>query len=127
MIRLQQRGRPVFILMIALGLLVSLPHPSAFAALIPTGSTLDPQTGVDGREKVRQFLARADVRTALVAQGIDPAEAEARVAGLTDSEIDRISGGIDMLPAAGSVLETAIVVLLIVLLIVVILKLVGKL
>ena len=126
MIRMLRRGRAVFILMIALGVFISLPHPSALAALVPTGSALDPQSGMDSREKLRQFLAREDVRAALVAHGVDPAEADARVAGLTDSEIAQIADRIDELPAGG-ILGLAIAVLLIVLLIVVILKLVGKL
>jgi hypothetical protein len=125
MMYLLKKGKPVFILMIALGLLVSLPHPSALAALVPTGDALDPPSGAEGRETVLQFLAREDVRAALIAQGIDPAEADARVAGLSDAEIAQIADRIDELPAGG-VLGTVIVVLLIVLLIVVILKLVGK-
>jgi hypothetical protein len=83
MICLLQKGRPVFILMIALGLLISLPHPAALAAMIPTGAALDPENGMDNREKLMQFLARGEVRAALIAQGIDPTEAAARVAGLT--------------------------------------------
>lgn len=126
MIRLLRKGRPVFILMTALGLLISLPHPSAVAALIPTDAALDLQNGIDPREKVMQFLAREEVRAALVAQGIDPAEAAERVAGLTDSEVAQIAGRIDELPAGG-ILGAAIAVLLIVLLVVVILKLAGKL
>ncbi|MCU0561247.1 MAG: PA2779 family protein [Desulfobacterales bacterium] len=126
MIRLLQRGRPIFILMLALCLLTSLPHPSALAALIPTGAMSDPAAGMDNHEKVRHFLTRAEVRAALLAQGIDPMEAEARVAGLTDAEVAQIAGRIDELPAGG-ILGAAIAVLLIVLLIVVILRLVGKL
>jgi hypothetical protein len=125
MIRLSKKGRPVFILMIALGLFVSLPHPSALAALIPTGAALAPERTAEGHAKVAQFLAREDVRAALSAQGIDPAEAAARVAGLTDAEVVRIADRIDELPAGGAI-GTAIAVLLIVLLVVVILKLVGS-
>jgi hypothetical protein len=121
-----RKRRPVLILMTALIGLISLPHPSALAALVPTGSALDPPAGMENREKVRQFLAREEVRAAIIAQGIDPAEADARVAGLTDTEISRIAERIDELPAGG-ILGTAIVVLLIVLLTVLILKLVGKL
>ena len=126
MIRLLRKGRPVFILMTVLGFLLALPHPAAVAALIPTGAALDPQNETDNRAKVMQFLVREDVQAALVAQGIDPAEAAERVGGLTDAEVAQIAGRIDELPAGG-ILGVAIAVLLIVLLVVVILKLVGKL
>ncbi len=125
MIFLLEKCQPVFILMIALGLFMALPHPAALAALVPTGAALDLEKGMDSRAKVLQFLAREDVRAALIAQGIDPAEADARVAGLTDAEISQIADRIDELPAGG-VLGAVILVLVIVLLVVVILKLVGK-
>lgn len=125
MIFLLKKGKPVFTLMIVLGLLMALPHPAALAALVPTGAALNSPNEAENREKVLQFLAREDVRAALIAQGIDPAEADARVAGLTDAEIAQIADRIDELPAGG-VLGAVILVLVIVLLVVVILKLVGK-
>lgn len=125
MIFLLKKGKPVFTLMIALGLLMALPHPAALAALVPTGAALNSPNEAENREKVLQFLAREDVRAALLAQGIDPAEADARVAGLTDAEIAQIADRIDELPAGGF-LGAVILVLVIVLLVVVILKLVGK-
>ncbi|RPJ75325.1 MAG: hypothetical protein EHM15_03810 [Desulfobacteraceae bacterium] len=125
MIVLLKKGKPVFILMIALGLLISLPHPSALAALVPTDATLDLQNETESRAKVLQFLAREDVRAALIAEGIDPAEADARVAGLTDAEVAQIAERIDELPAGG-ILGAVILVLVIVLLVVLILKLAGK-
>jgi hypothetical protein len=71
--------------------------------------------------------AREDVRTALLAQGIDPAEAQARIESLTDSELSQIASQIDKLPAAGDGLGLVIAVLIIVLLVIVILKVAGKL
>jgi hypothetical protein len=120
---IRKRGRPVFFLMIVLALVVSLPHPTAMAALISTDAAAGSPQGSDAREHVRQFLAREDVRAALVSQGIDPVEADARVDSLTDAEIAQIADRIDALPAGG-VLGLVIVVLVIVLLVIVILKLV---
>lgn len=120
---IRKRGRPVFFLMLVLAVVISVPHTAAVAALIPTDAATGSPQGKDNREQVRQFLAREDVRAALVAQGIDPAEADARVGGLTDAEVAQIVDRIDELPAGG-VLGFVIVVLVIVLLVIIILKLV---
>lgn len=116
-----RRGRPVFFLMTALALLVAIPHQAALAALIDTGAAADPDRGSEARTLIHQYLAREDVRAALRAQGIDPLEAEVRVASLTDAEVAQIAGRIDELPAGG-VLGFVILVLVVVLLVFVIMK-----
>jgi len=121
MIDLRRKGQPVFFLMIALAVLISMPHPPALAALVDTETAMDSARGSDARARIHQYLAREDVRAALRAQGIDPLEAETRVASLTDAEVTRIADRMDELPAGG-ILGFVILVLLIVLLVVVILK-----
>jgi len=103
---------------------IALPFHYALAALVPTHAVGD--TG-NARDRLAQFLARGDARAALVAQGVDPAEAQARVASLTDAEVQQIAGQLDKLPAAGDGVWVAVAVLLIVLLVVLILKVAGKL
>jgi hypothetical protein len=127
MIKARKKGRPVFILMVALALLVSIPCEPALAALIGTDAVMDSARAADVRERLKQFVSREDVRTALLAQGIDPAEAHARVDSLTDSELSQIAGHVDKLPAAGDGLGFVLAVLLIVLIVIVILKVAGKL
>ena len=122
---LRRRGRPVFLLMTVLALLIAIPHPAAMAALMATDVANDLVQGQEARERILQFMARADVRAALVAQGIDLDEADARVAALTDSEIAQIDGQIEKLPAGGF-LEFAITVLVVVLVVILILKVSGK-
>jgi hypothetical protein len=109
--------------MVVLAFWVALPHPSALAALVATDAVAHREG--DPRERVNRFLAREDVRATLEAQGVDPAEAQARVAGLTDSEIAQIADQVDKLPAGG-VIGLVIGVLIIVLLVVLILKVAGK-
>jgi hypothetical protein len=113
--------------MITLALLISIPYQPAVAALIGTESAMNSSKGEDIRDRLKQYLARADVRSALLAQGIDPAEADARIESLTDAELSQIASRFDQLPAAGDGLGVVIVVLLIVLLVIVILKVAGKL
>jgi hypothetical protein len=107
--------------MIALTLFVSIPYQAAFAALVDSEAAMDFARGNDARDRVHQFLAREDVQAALRAQGIDPVEAEARVASLTDAEITRIANRIDELPAGG-VLGLIILILVIVLLVFLIIR-----
>jgi hypothetical protein len=54
------------------------------------------------RDKVRTFMARADVQQQLQAMGIQPGEAQARVATMTDAEVNAIAGKIDSLPAGAT-------------------------
>jgi hypothetical protein len=50
---------------------------------------------------VQARLGRADVRQALIDLGVDPANAQQRVAALTDAEIARLQKDLDQLPAGG--------------------------
>lgn len=127
MIRIQRNGRPGFILMLLVAVSIALPCQPALAALIGTDAVADlPNARVD-RDQVLQLLAREEVRAALVAQGIDPEEARARVASLSDAEIREIAGRLETLPVGGDGFGTAIAVLLIILIVVVILKVTGHL
>ena len=82
-------------------LAVALPMP-AHAALVGTEQVLH----ADGtaRARVQAFLARADVRRELLANGVDLAQVQARVDALTDAEAADFAGRIDRAPAGGDVL-----------------------
>ena len=121
MIGLCRKGRPVHFLMLALAMLVSIPHRAAQAALVDTEAAMDSARGNDARARLHQYLSRAEVQTVLRAQGIDPVEAETRVSSLTDAEIAQIADRLDELPAGG-VLGFVILVLVVVLLVFLILK-----
>lgn len=121
MIGLCRKVRPVHFLMLALAMLVSIPHQAAQAALVDTEAAMDSARGNDARARLHQYLSRAEVQTALRAQGIDPVEAETRVSSLTDAEIAQIADRLDELPAGG-VLGFVILVLVVVLLVFLILK-----
>ena len=105
-------------------LLISTPYQSALAALIDTETVLDENQSQEARDYIKQILAREDVRSALIAQGIDPLEAEARLASLSDSEIIELADQIENLPAGGNGLGLVIAVLVIVILVLVIMKLI---
>lgn len=100
-------------------LMPALPVASAQAALISTDRVLEQQSAATQRDKIRAFMARDEVRTRLEALGVDPAEAERRVAGLSDEEVRRIAGEIDNLPAGqgavGALVGGALVVFIVLL------------
>jgi hypothetical protein len=72
-------------------------------------------------EHIDSVLARAEVRSELERLGVDPAAAQARVAALTDQELETLSTNLDRMPAGGAILGVLGVVFLVLL----ILELVG--
>lgn len=69
------------------------------------------------RERIAAALERADVREQLAVFGVDLAEAQARVAALSDAEAAELAARIEALPAGGAdVLGVILVVFLVLLL-----------
>ena len=120
---IRKKAQPVAILMIILTMLLSVPYQAAFAALVETESMLDMSRGQEARETLKQFMARKDVRSAIISQGVDPLEADARLNSLSDAEVIQLADQIDQLPAGGGVLGLLIAVLVIVILVLVIMRL----
>jgi len=84
-------------------LAVGFPQVS-FAGLVGTGTALEMQAKEEDSARIDAFLARDDVRAQLIAMGVDPAAASARVAMLTQTERQQLEQQIDKLPAGGSLL-----------------------
>jgi len=61
----------------------------AEAKMISTDTAISGQFAETNRAVLLDELQRADVREELVRQGLDPAEVEARLAALTDAEIQQ--------------------------------------
>lgn len=76
----------------------------ANAAMVATDQLAGAAQVRDARDKLKDFLARADVRRQFEQLGVDPSAAQARADALTDEEIQRVSGQINQLPAGGDVL-----------------------
>lgn len=70
--------------------------------------------GNQDRTLIVAALSREDVQAALVARGIDPAQAQGRVAALTDEEASVVASQLDTAPAGGII--GAIVLIFLVLL-----------
>jgi len=120
---IRRKAQPVAILMTVLTLLLSVPYQSAVAALVETEAMLDMSRSQEARETLKHFMNRDDVRSAIVAQGVDPLEADARINSLTNAEVIQIADQIDQLPAGGDVIGLLVTVLVIVILVLVIIRL----
>ncbi len=120
---IRKKAQPVAILMIILTMLLSVPYQAAFAALVETETMLDMSRGQEARETLKQFMARKDVRSAIVSQGVDPLEADARLNSLSDAEVIQLADQIDQLPAGGDALGLLVSVLVIVILVLLIMRL----
>jgi hypothetical protein len=123
MLRLLPLGRAVALTMAVVLLVTSLPLGVAQAVLISTDEVIGDAQG--GRGKVNAFLQRQDVRSQMVALGVDPAEAEARVASLSDREVGQIAGQIDRLPAGQGVLVALVGAAVLVFLVLLVTDLLG--
>jgi len=77
------------------------------------------------REAVGAFLDRADVRAALERRGVTADEAKARVAALSDSEVDGLAQKIDSAPAGAGGFEAVLWVAFLVFLILLITDILG--
>ena len=120
MLFLRRYSRIIALPLVALMMAVSMPLGIAQAALVGTEQVIDPSQAEMNRGRVAAFIARDDVRGELRRMGVDPAEADRRVAVMSDVEIQRIAKKIDETPAgqgaAGAVIG-AIVTIFIILLI----------
>jgi uncharacterized protein DUF6627 len=107
---------------IACGLIVSIiglgMPSSSMAGIVAT----DEVRGGLKRDQVTSFLERSEVRARMQALGVDPDAARTRVAALSEDEVASLADQLDQLPAGGSDVLTAVVV---VFLILVILDLLG--
>lgn len=85
--------------------LAGLPIPAAQAELIATDRVQGTEQGRTARAHLGSLLDRADVRAALQSHGVSPEDAKARVAALSDDEVERVAAKFDSLPAAGDGIE----------------------
>lgn len=106
-------------------LITSLPVGAARADLVTTGQVVEQDAAAGARERLAAVFLRDDVRRQMAALGVDPDEAMARLASLSDQEVQEIAGRIDELPAGQGFLAGVLIIAGAVLVALVILDLVG--
>lgn len=70
---------------------------------------------VGDRAKVMAALSRPEVQAELVKHGVDPAQAQARVAALSDDEVARLAHDLDNAPAGAGIVGAIVLVFLVLL------------
>ena len=113
--KFRRLAKPVSHLVMLGLLMLSLPAPAAHAGMIGTEAVINATQAQQDRERLRQVLNRDDVKTQLIARGVDPSQIQARVDSLTDQEVQSLSGKIDQLPAGGDALDLLVLVFIVLL------------
>ena len=103
-------------------LLISTFNQSASAAMIGTENLLETDRNQETRAYLQQLISRERIQNALVARGINPSEAQARINSLSEDEIERFAAKIDALPAGGSVTGFVLIVGAVVLILIIIVE-----
>jgi hypothetical protein len=98
---LQKMIKPVSFFLLFSFFLLDFSVQTAKAQIIDTNTVIAAQKQEANRERVIAFLGRDDVQQAMVQRGVDAAEAQKRVASLSDSELTKISQAMEQLPAGG--------------------------
>ena len=109
-LRKYQRYLCTFIAITFLGLTVT---QTAVAAIVTTEQLVSAKELDLKRDQIRNWLGRDEVRQQLISRGVNPEQAKARVASMTDSEVAPVSTKIDQLPAGGDALGFLLLVFLI--------------
>lgn len=85
--------------------------------MISTQELAQSLSGDEARKELNDLLSRTDVRSELVARGLQPEEVSARLASLSETEIQQLSKDIQQARAGGDILVTILIVVLIIFLI----------
>lgn len=93
--------KPVSLCLVFSFLLLDLSVQMANAQMVDTNSVIAVQQEAENRERVVAFLGRDDVQKVMVQQGVDIAEAQKRVASLSNAELAKMANSMDQMPAGG--------------------------
>lgn len=108
-------AKPVSHLVVFGLLAISLHLPAANAAMIGTEAVVHSAQAQHDRERLSAALNRADVKSRLVAQGVDPSQVQARLDSLTDDEVQVLASKMDQLPAGGDALGLLVFIFIVLL------------
>jgi hypothetical protein len=103
-------SKPIALAMAAALFVTSLPIGAARAGLVTTEQLVEQRTAASDRERLAAILLRDDVRQQMEALGVDRDEAIARLASLSDQEVQQIAGRVDELPAGENFLVGVLIV-----------------
>ena len=113
MFTMRQILRPVALVAATAILSISLYTPAVQASMVTTDQVMGVAETTAARTLLETTIMRVDVQQALLAQGVNPQDVQARVAALSDSEAAQMASQLDELPAGGDGLGLIVMVFLI--------------
>ena len=113
MFTMRQILRPVALVLATAILSISLYTPAVQASMVTTDQVMGIAETTAARTLLETTIMRVDVQQALLAQGVNPQDIQARVAALSDSEAAQMASQLDELPAGGDGLGLIVMVFLI--------------
>jgi hypothetical protein len=121
---IQKRKTIAILIIVTFGTLNIISAP-AHATMINTGEIFKQSQHDLSSKSINTFLDRSEVQKHLVAWGVNPEEAKARVDSLTDDEIENIASRMDQLPAGGDAIGTIVGAALIVFIVLLVTDILG--
>lgn len=86
---------------------------SAHADAVSTAAIHQDLTMTEKRDELRTFMARDNIKSALLARGVSDQQIDSRISNLSDAEVLQMHKQIDELPAGEGILGTVIALLVI--------------
>lgn len=116
---LRKYTRPIAVPLMAVFFAVTGPVAGANAALVSTEDAVSQQAAAADRAKLMEILQRDDVRQQMTDLGVEPDEAEARIAAMSDQEVHQLAERVGDAPAGqgalGAVLGVALFIFVVLL------------
>lgn len=109
-------SRKTLLPMLCTFLLAGFSAQAAQADIVGTQALITEMSASDVRAHLSNSLSRQDVQDQLQSYGINPEDAAARVAALTEHEAQQLAAHFDDMPAGGDVVILLVVILLVLLL-----------
>ena len=94
-------------------LMIWSPYQIATAGMIGTDQVVTSSSQAD-RTAVLNFVNRSDVANKLQSLGIDPSNANERVAAMTDQEVQSLAGRINSLPVGADTSWGAVLIIILI-------------
>jgi hypothetical protein len=95
------RGKSICVLAMSFCLIGVPMMQTASAAIISTETAIEMDERQGRIDQINDVLARESVQSTMIRFGVDPLDASARVAALTDMELQRLDQQLEQLPAGG--------------------------
>ncbi len=109
--------RSILVLVLSVQLVALGGMQAAHAGMVGTDEYAAMEERDERIARVQDFLAAERVQAQLEALGVDPEQAQERVAALTDAELAQLDQQLDDLPAGGSSVLTVLGIMFVVLLV----------